>query len=134
VKRDWDLIRKLLIEIDEYPHFDINAPITAEIIESNIVQPSREQIDYHLMLLCDAGLLLAPKSDHAPAYTGGITRWRPEKILGLSWAGHEFLETIHNETVWERTKKQLQEKGSALTFELIQQTALFFLKQHLGLL
>lgn len=132
MKRDWDLIRKLMVEIEEYPHFHIDMPFNHETAADKLAYAS-EIVDYHVTLLADAGLLLAPKRESAPARIGGIRRWRADVVLGLSWAGHEFLDTVRDDTIWEKTKKQLIGKGAELSFELIKQTALFFIKQHLSL-
>ncbi|KVU68955.1 hypothetical protein BGV52_15320 [Burkholderia ubonensis] len=130
MKRNWDLIRLLMIDIEEHPHFHINSPYTPEIA-GRVVASSPEEVAYHLRLLADAGLLLVP--DPSLPHINGFGQWSPDVILGLSWAGHEFLDTVRSDTIWEKTKTQFIGKGAELSFELIKQTALLFVKQHLGL-
>lgn len=36
----------------------------------------------------------------------------------LTWQGHEFLDAARNETIWYKTKKLVQERGGALTFDV----------------
>ncbi|WP_408436663.1 DUF2513 domain-containing protein [Paraburkholderia sediminicola] len=83
----------------------------------------------------DAGLLHTIRTDPGDYSStfGGNVRWAVGDILGLSWKGQEFLDTIRNDSVWVKTKTQLIENGGALTFELIKEVALGYLKAHLHL-
>jgi hypothetical protein len=135
MQRNWDLVRALLEAINEHPRFHPNAAFdeTAVALEFD-GEISAEVVHYHLTLLDDAGLLRTfdvPLGEFGPF--GGNVRWGVGPVLGLSWKGHEFLDTIRDDTVWSKTKAQLLEKGGALTFELIKGVALGYLKAHLQL-
>jgi hypothetical protein len=41
----------------------------------------------------------------------------------LTWEGHEFLDGIRSNSVWERTKKSFREKGVEMTFDLVKVVA-----------
>ena len=44
-------------------------------------------------------------------------------ITRLTWYGHEFLDAINNDTVWEKTKKSFASSGVSMTFELVKSVA-----------
>ena len=41
----------------------------------------------------------------------------------LTWEGHEFLDAIRSDTVWNKTKKIFTEQGVSMTFELVKTVA-----------
>jgi hypothetical protein len=45
-------------------------------------------------------------------------------IVRLTWEGHEFLDTIRSDTVWENTKKSFISHGVSMTFDLVKQVAI----------
>ena len=55
----------------------------------------------HFKLLMDAGFIDAPR-------TQGMTSF---VFKGLTWQGHEFLDTIRNPEVWKRTKAGMHAVG-----------------------
>lgn len=99
MKRDMDLIRKLLLAIEAEPtglapdHFDIP-------------DYSQEQIGYHLLLMVEAKLAVGRefRSFDDPAPTGEVER--------LTWAGHEFLDAARDPSRWEKAKEMAGKVGS----------------------
>ena len=62
------------------------------------------EIGYNLDLLVQAELVC------------GKVLWTVDKELfpivdGLTWDGHEFLDTIRTESVWDKTKESVKRKG-----------------------
>lgn len=92
MKRDIELIRKILIvlEEDEAPEF------TGEF---NLDGVDQEIIDYHLELIKDAGLIK------------GNFQYGDNRLLFVSLKltneGHDFIFAAKNETVWAKFKKKL---------------------------
>jgi hypothetical protein len=82
--------------------------------------PDREwpQIHYHLSLLLDAGLLrLGAKAPDGFQY-----------FTGLTWQGHEFVETVRDPEVWRKTKDGARQIGS-FSIDLLTDLAKGFLKR-----
>ena len=105
MKRDMDLARQIMLEL-EGEKYD-GSPQIYEL--PAIEDYSESEIEYHVVLLQDAGLLLAREPfDGSPLI--------PYK---LTWQGHEFIEAAKNETVWQRAKKHIQEKGGAASFSVL---------------
>lgn len=110
MKRDMELVRKILLYIEEnyksnpIRHIDIDGYSDKEII-------------YHCELLDDAGYL--NEFEEIP-WTGGVNGIT---IKGLSWYGHEFLDTIRNDTVWSKTKETITKNGLSATVEVVKNVA-----------
>ena len=80
---------------------------------------------HHLELLIEAGLLL-----------GKITRSQGSRgdvigISGLTWEGHEWIEMVRSQSVWNETKSLLLGTGGALTYELTKAAASRILRARL---
>ena len=106
MKRDIDLIKEILTEIEES-----NAP--SDIIEIDIPDRSQEEISYHIMLIYQAGLLEAEDVSGTNSY-----KWIP---ISLTWQGHEFLDAVRNDTVWKKLKSKLKEQGGNLPFHVVKE-------------
>lgn len=111
MKRDWDVIRDILIEVealDSAKFEDIQYGSASESDESEKAK--------HGVLLWKAGFI---EGTDASTYTvpGG------EAVLatGLTWAGHDLLQTIRSKTVWERIKTTAKDKGLELTFDVVKE-------------
>ena len=53
-------------------------------------------------------------------------------VDGLTWKGHEFLDTIRSKSVWEKIKSAALEKGLELTFDTIKKLSVVTLKMIIG--
>ncbi|WP_194288139.1 DUF2513 domain-containing protein [Agrobacterium tumefaciens] len=58
---------------------------------------------YHLHLLDDAGFLMPLKIKKQPSIS--VT------FRGLSWSGHEFLDSVRRKDVWDHTNAILKKGG-----------------------
>ena len=104
MKRDMDLCRKILFAIEE-KHID------TPIYDLKIENYSIEQIAYHCKILHEANLIF----DYKAIYGGNhIVNFG---VGALTWAGNEYLDKIRNETIWNKIKDTLGEKGIPLAFE-----------------
>ena len=97
MKRDMDLIRKMVLLIEE--HSSGWAP------DINIEGYTPEQIGYHAYLLVDSGL--ATGSDVTNSGSSG-----PEYILNhLTSAGHDFADSARTQYIWDEVMADMREKG-----------------------
>lgn len=117
MQRDMDLIRKLLLQLETVEFRLGSFAIVAPEIEGYNVN----QIDYHLNLMFGAGFLNG--SDSNQLATGIAFR-------GLTWEGHEFLESIRDDEVWKKTKGGLQSAGG-FTIDLLKDLAKGFLRKQI---
>lgn len=130
MKRDMDLIRDLLLKIEGGQRsFDLLTPEIAEILgQDGAGKMPREQselMEYHLALLDDAGLITIQAK-----LSGAV--WQIAKI---TWAGHDFLDTIREPAIWRETKAGAKQAGG-FSIDLLKALAKGLLKkkieQHTG--
>jgi hypothetical protein len=57
----------------------------------------------------------------------------PPTLRHLTWAGHDFAESMKNVTVWTAAKKIVAEKGGGMAVEMLTGLLMKLLKQHFGL-
>lgn len=72
-------------------------------------------VSYHFKLLNEAGLIEAVNMSGMNDLTYFAT--------SLTWNGHEFLDKIRNDSVWQKTKSQVMSKTLDLSFDVIKQVA-----------
>lgn len=107
MKRNWDVIRDVLIEVeslDGSKHEDRRYGPIARCDDPDHAM--------HAVLLWSAGFI---KGVDASTIDGGDS----VIALGLTWEGHELLETIRSKAVWERIKAVAKDKGIELTFQAV---------------
>jgi hypothetical protein len=118
MRRDLDLIRKLLLEIEAH-----DDPTDTMHVKGDGYTP--HEVQYHLKLLRDAGMIVAVDFS-----SGSTMDYRPKSI---TWHGHEFLDAARNDTVWRQVKVLLKDKGIDAPLSVIQQLAVKFVSVQLGL-
>ena len=103
VKRDMDLIRRLLLLIEEQSDNGLELEIPQEIDRIIAVK--------HLEMLEEAGLVKnrIQYGDNSPVCI----------FSSLTWEGHDFLENIKNDTVWNKLKETIKEKSGQLSWVMI---------------
>lgn len=106
MKRDMDLARRILFEIEEFPQPGAYGQVEVEDYSS-------EMISYHVKLLAEAGLIEARDGS-----TFGRFDW---KAGDLTWEGHEFLDAARDDNRWNKTKTIIVEKVGTLTFAVLKQ-------------
>ena len=104
MKRDLDLARQILQKMEERSYAESGHTVAIEGYAG-------EDINYHMMLLNDAGLILAEDVSSQNALI-----WLP---MHLTWAGHEFLDAARDEERWQKAKSITENRGGAVTFEVL---------------
>ena len=102
MQRDNDLIRLILLAAEKQNStrpFSLSAGMFAKALPSL----NGDTLDEHIRLLVEAGLL------NAEGHQFGWT------ILGLTWAGHDFIANAKNQTIWEKAKQV----AGHLSFDLL---------------
>jgi hypothetical protein len=125
MKRDMDLIRDLLLAVDDDPRFDGTMWITPDEQSDNlgvlgVSDHSYQEVAYHLTMLVEAG------------YLNGKTTMEMPIINKLTWEGHELLDDIRDPSIWKKTKERM--KGvTTVGIGIIGEIAKAEIKKHLGL-
>jgi len=103
MKRDLDLARQLLLEIENR-----GADCSVSVLRTGPNHEAEERVRYHLRLLIDAGLL-----KEVDRTAGGVP------CLRLTDAGHETIELTRNESRWREAKLVCQERTGGLSLGVI---------------
>ncbi len=118
MKRDMDLVRDLLLQIEEFDQgYGGDVEIEARDHEPQVVAE-------HLRLLLEARLI---EGDAVPDDEYAFDHILPTR---LTWSGHDFLETVRDPEIWKKTKEgALSAKG--FTLDLLQDLAKGFIKKQI---
>jgi DNA-binding PadR family transcriptional regulator len=111
MKRDIELVKQILSNIESN---DTNNPIFD--IELKDYKPQR--VYYHCHLLIDAGLI----EGYVDRSIGGTMRIN--RIYGLTWEGHEFLDAAKNEKVWTAIKDKFTDQSISIPFSILKKLLL----------
>ncbi|MBP2573505.1 MULTISPECIES: DUF2513 domain-containing protein [Agrobacterium tumefaciens complex] len=118
MKRDMDLVRDLLLQIEK---FDQGYGGDIEI-ETGDHEP--QVVAEHLRLLLEARLI---EGDAVPDDEYAFDHILPTR---LTWSGHDFLETVRDPEIWKKTKEgALSARG--FTLDLMQDLAKGFIKKQI---
>jgi hypothetical protein len=101
LKLDLDLIRELLIRLEKLSAPSQEIFLRSDAEEVTVEGYTPEQIEYHLIQMADAGLIV-------------VTRFTAEgtcHFQRLSWSGHQYLESVRDPKIWRLTKTGAQKIG-----------------------
>ncbi len=123
MKRNWDKIREILVRLEE--------EASAQTISlASFPEDEAEAVSYHMELLIEAGLVNGKMSKAMGLGPYDFFAMR------LTWEGHEFLDAIRDETIWNKTKNSFVTQGLSMTFDLVRSVAVditsSYLKKSLG--
>ncbi len=118
MKRDIDLIRTILIELEqkESPN---------DWFRPEIEGYSADVVSYHIKILSEAGYIEARDLSTKDGFNWVAT--------SLTWQGHEFLDAARNDTIWQKAKVTLGKKLSSISMEVLKSLLTNLTKQQLGL-
>ena len=124
MKRDWDVIRDMLARIESIDSYTGHLSIAD--FQSDTFE-KRYLVSGHMQLLIDRGLVYGVMQPLVGIAASGFT------VKGLTWEGHEFLDSIRNDTVWHQTKETFVSRGLDMSFETIKAVTATAITSMLGL-
>ena len=116
MKRDMDLVRLLLLAIEE-----VHDGTGQQVKIPSFDRPEAE-VTEHLFLLLDAGFIDGVDTSHM----GG----RELIVRRMTFAGYDFLDSIRDEEIWKKTKVGAGAAGG-FTVELLKDLAKGLIKQQI---
>ncbi|QDT57262.1 hypothetical protein Pan44_53300 [Caulifigura coniformis] len=120
MKRDMDLVRGILLEVEKAQPgraWDLRRAIADGAFPGH----DETTVLSHAFLMREAGLL------EIRTGSNGSGEWK------VAWLGHDFIDSARNDTVWERAKGAIREKGFGLSIELLKGVLSKLAKDALGL-
>lgn len=116
MKLNHDCVRDVLIICEDYDTFDSNLRYNHLYLKhfcNELPQYTKEEIAYTLILLEEAGLIIA----RPLRYDGGVS---DIVVTRLTYEGHEFIDTIRSDTVWDKINKTIS-TVSSVSLPILQQ-------------
>ena len=110
MKRDMELCRKILFAIEEQY-------VDTALHNLQIPEQTMEQVAYHCKILKEAGLITNYKALFASNHIVGFG------VGSLTWEGHDFLDKIREDTIWNKTKGLIKGKALPMTLDVIKEIA-----------
>ena len=129
MKRDMELTRKILLTIEDRHDPQDDSSMAQSFIFTLEGGYSESEVDYNLSLLLEADLV----NGRGSWSMGGTYH---VALNGLTWAGHDFLDAIRQDVVWQGVQDKAKQAGLSafsLSFEVLKNLAVSVAKEHLGL-
>ena len=106
MKRDMDLVREILLEIEEQY-------ISTAIYDLQIKGYDMATVAYHCKILYEAGLISDYKAQYADNEIWFFC------VGSLTWEGNDYLDKVRDNSTWRKTKDIITRKGLPLVFDTI---------------
>ena len=110
LKRNLDLLRLLLLEIENIDDISFDSRRLTHLSEPITVY-------YHIHLLYEVGFI------EALPYSSNTCPIPMYRILWITNAGHDYIDSIRNNTVWSKTKSLLSSSGTNFALHVVQDIA-----------
>lgn len=121
MRRDMGLIRELLLRLEGLTGASGGVHRLVPGDEAMVVDGySADQVDYHLHLIEEAGFLRTFGGE-----LGGAILFDR-----LTWAGHDFVDSVRSPEVWAKTKRSAEAVGG-ITVDLLKDLAKGFIRKQL---
>jgi hypothetical protein len=111
MKRNWETVRELLAKVEA-----CTLPVDTVTL-GDFPDDRAAEISYHIALLMEAGLVEGSMLQTIGPEVNDFIAAR------LSWEGHELIDSIRSDTVWERTKKRFRDAGVEMSIDLVKEAA-----------
>ena len=122
MRRNPELVRKLMLAIEQ-----TSQPLTDQ---AQIDSYSRDEVAYHMRLIIEAGLAQgSAMEDHSG---GNTTVPRAVVIFRMTNAGHDFIDSVRGDTVWNAVTAKVKSSGGSFTLGVLQQLAVAILRAQMG--
>jgi hypothetical protein len=110
LKRDMDLVRKMLLEAEKSDerYFDIGTWdwTDHDMRERELVTKLGDVEVFHLDLLEQGGLIKKSICEHSD-----VQMWE------ITWQGYEFLDAVRSNSIWNKLKKEAEKRGIGITVQ-----------------
>ena len=114
MKRDMDLVRLILLKIEE-------EYVSTAMYDLTIEGYDMPTVAYHCKILYEAGLISA----YDALYAEGLLCYFG--VGALTWDGNDYLDKVRDSSIWEKTKETIAQKGLPLVFDTIKTIAITFI-------
>lgn len=114
MKRDMDAIRQIMLAVR-----DADGPV------NSIDAIDKQSFCFHAQLLAEAGLVIGKIN------TDNSGMPRAAVLYRLTWDGHDFADSVADETVWNKAKKHLLGPSVSWSFTILRELVTAIIKDRL---
>jgi hypothetical protein len=119
MKRDWDCIRAILLALED------KGDTASALRPPDIKEFDEELTAYNMGLLTDHRLVEGQCRSSAGYNTICY-------LVSMKWSGHELLDTLRSQTLWNRIKAVARERAVPLSFDAVKLLGAEALKGLIG--
>ena len=119
MKINYDCIRSLLLFLEEELQFDEELSYPETYFENacnSLPQFTPQEIAYSTLILKEANYAEITILEADDQFCGAL-------YSRITLAGHQYLDSIRSNTVWDKLKKKLHDEGLSFTFGVIKGAA-----------
>lgn len=121
MRRNMDLVREILIEVSKS-----DKEVRASDIAEKSSKYSLEEIIYNIKIMGEGNLINVYIDERE---VGVVDAY----VMGITWHGNEFLDSISSNEIWEKIKNNFSDKIINIPFDILTSLAKLYLKNKLGL-
>lgn len=110
MKRDMDLVRLILLKIEDEYH-------DSYIYDLPVAGYDLPTVAYHCDILHDAGYISYYEPFHADDELQSF------RVGALTWAGNEYLEKVRDNSRWAKVRQVMLDKGLPFTIDMVKKIA-----------
>lgn len=103
MKRDMDVIRKIVLAVDNAPG-----------VVSSVDGIDEDIFNYHAYLLIEADLAKGRAMNVDQSVNPVVV-----DIFRLTWAGHDFADAIKDDTIWKKAKENVMKPAASWSFGIL---------------
>lgn len=122
MKRDPELLRDILLAAEQNPAGQKLSLGSLKKLRSNI-----HELAEHVQLVIDSGFIDGVVHMHKPPVSPNIV------IRRLTAKGHDFLQAVRDDTVWQKVKKNVMRPAASWTISMALEYAKDLIRKDLGL-
>lgn len=115
MRRNMDLVRSILLYIEERTHLNTTDQI-------KIAGFTDDEVNYHILLLYE--------DDYIDGQKLAYGRVIPMRMFSKA---HDFLDAARNETIWNKAKKEVKDKGVDVPISMMKDLLILYVKQSFNL-
>lgn len=116
MKRDMESIRTILLAVRD-----------ADEAVLKITNMDAATFLFHAQLLQEAGLVIGKVP------TDNQNRAKAAVLYRLTWNGHDFADSIADNTIWDKSKKRIIGPSVSWSFDILKDVVAATIKESLGL-
>jgi hypothetical protein len=125
MKRDLDLVRKILLMSED-------APGRIDEVKLAALDDDADKLAFHVQLMAEHGLIVG-----SVTYDGFRTRPLSIEVHRVTWQGFDYLDAIRSPKVWDKAKRVIAESVGETSLSVVKQTcqaiAWQMIQQQIGL-